>query len=463
MEKRFIGIDIDRDWVRLAIVTQTSDEPELRLVDKRPWSNREELHRALRELTEGTRIYGDRLAAALPASSGFSRWLNYPFKDPKKIEAAMGFSLAAQLPVADQDCVMVLHHRQEHDQGCQIGASAVPQAAVAAFLEAFDQENIPLQVLDLAPFAMPPALADRSETAVVALLRNEETVVALLQRGCTVDYRLASPLSTTAEQAEELIQQSRQLQAQHRLEQLPLYLLGPRTDEDLVETLRQQGYAVEIPLWTLGDEPVAAEFLPAVTLAWRALRSGRQGDGNFRRGPLALKGEWAALKKKLLLAGTALLTALALFVVAGWMGYAHKSRQARMLQQQLIAQFRETLPEAGAIVDMPLQLRQAIARLRTRGRLLGIDGSASALSVLLEVSARMPEQVRVDINTLNYGAEGLRLEGATDSYDDLNRIARSLEQSALFGEAQIGDARTAADNQRVEFRLNLPLTGEALP
>ncbi len=463
MEKRFIGIDIDRNWVRLAIVTQAPEGPELRLVDKRPWADREELHRALRELTEGTRIYGDRLAAALPASSGFSRRLSYPFKDPKKIEAAMAFSLATQLPVADQECVMVLHHRQVDDQGCQVGASAVPQTAVAAFLEAFDQENIPLQVLDLVPFAMPPALADRSEAAVVALLRNEETVIALLQGGCTSDYRLSPPLADTADPAEELIQQSRQLQAQHRLEQLPLYLLGPRADEDLVESLCQQGYAAQIPLWILDGEPVAAEFLPAVTLAWRALRPGRDGDGNFRRGSFALKGEWAALKKKLLLAGTALLTALALFVLAGWMGYAHKSRQARMLQQQLTAQFRETLPEAGAIVDMPLQLRQAIARLRTRSRLLGIDGSASALFALLEVSARMPEQVRVDITTLNYGAEGLRLEGATDSYDDLNRIARSLEQSALFGEAQIGDARTAADNQRVEFRLNLPLAGEELP
>ncbi len=463
MDKRFIGIDIDRGWVRLAIAGYDTDGPQLLATDKRPWSDQTELRQALRELTGDTRIYGDRLAAALPAAAGFSRWLHYPFDDPKKIEGAMRFAMAAQLPVAEQDCIIETHARQLEEEGCRVAASAVPEGAVAAFLEPFEAERIPLQLLDLAPFAMPQALAERCETAVVALLREQETVVALLQQGHTADYRLFSQIPSGSERSAWLLQQSRMLQAQHRLSGLPLYLLGPQADQTLVEALRQQGEQAEIPDWKLAGQPVAAEFLPAVTLAWRALRHDREDGGNFRRGAFALKGEWAALKKNLLVAGAILALTLAIAGGSAWLGYAHRANRAEALQQQLTAQFRDTLPEAQTIVDIPLQMRQAIGQLRSKGRLLGVGSSGSALAVLQEISARMPKNIRVDIDHLNYGADGLRLEGSTDSYDDINRIARSLEQSPLFGEAQISDAKTSIDNQRINFRLNLTFSGGGKP
>lgn len=463
MDKRFIGIDIDRGWVRLAIAGYDTDGPKLLATDRRPWSDSTELRQALRELTGGTRIYGDRLAAALPAAAGFSRWLHYPFADPKKVEEALHLALTAQLPVTDQDCMIVTHARLPEKEGCRVAASAVPKEAVGDFLEPFEAEKIPLQLLDLAPFAMPQALVDRCETAVVVLLREQETVIALLQQGHTADYRLFSQTPPDVERSTWLLQQSRMLQAQHRLNGLPLYLLGPLADQALLEALHQQGQQAEIPAWELEGQPVAAEFLPAVTLAWRALRSEREDGGNFRRGAFALKGEWAALKKKLVVAGAILALTLVLAGASAWLGYAQKAQRAEALQQQLNSLFRSTLPEAQTIVDIPLQMRQAIGQLRSKGRLLGVGSSSSALAVLQEISARMPKDIRVDIDQFNYGADGLRLEGSTDSYDDINRIARSLEQSPLFGEAQISDAKTSLDNQRINFRLNLTLSGGGNP
>jgi general secretion pathway protein L len=295
------------------------------------------------------------------------------------------------------------------------------------------------------------------------LLREQETVITLLQQGHTADYRLFSQAPSGAERPGWLLQQSRILQAQHRLSGLPLYLLGPQADQALLEFMRQQGQQAEIPDWQLEGQPVAAEFLPAVTLAWRALRSGREDGGNFRRGAFALKGEWAALKKKLVVSGAILALTLLLAGASAWLGYAHKARRAEALQQQLDSLFRSTLPEAQTIVDIPLQMRQAIGQLRSKGRLLGIGGSSSALTVLQEISDRMPKDIRVDIDQLNYGADGLRLEGSTGSYDDINRIARSLELSPLFAEAQISDAKTGIDNQRIDFRLNLTFSGGENP
>jgi general secretion pathway protein L len=359
--------------------------------------------------------------------------------------------------------MIVTHFRQPKDEGCRVAASAVPEAAIEAFLEPFEAEQIPLQLLDLAPFAMPQALAERDETAIVVLLREEETVIALLQQGHTADYRLFSQVPNGPDRSVWLLQQIRMLKAQHRLGGLPLYLLGCQAEKALLEALRQQGQQAEIPEWTLEGHPVAAEFLPAVTLAWRALRSDREDGGNFRRGNFALKGEWAALKKKLVVAGAILALTLAIAGGSAWIGYAHKAQRVEALQQQLTNQFQSILPNQPVTKDVVLRMRQAIGQLRSKGRLLGVGSNDSALAVLQEISTRMPKDIRVDIGHFNYSADGLRLEGSTDSYDNINRIARSLEQSPLFGEAQISDAKTSIDNQRIDFRLNLTFIGGAKP
>jgi general secretion pathway protein L len=41
------------------------------------------------------------------------------------------------------------------------------------------------------------------------------------------------------------------------------------------------------------------------------------------------------------------------------------------------------------------------------------------------------------------------------SFEAINRIARSLEQSPLFAQAQIADAKMSLDGTRVDFRLHL--------
>jgi general secretion pathway protein L len=359
--------------------------------------------------------------------------------------------------------MIVTHSRQPQEEGCRVAASAVPKELIGDFLEPFETEQIPLQLLDLGPFAMPQALADRCEAAIVVLLREEETVIALLQQGNTADYRLFSQVPSGPERPAWLLQQSRMLQAQHRLSGLPLYLLGSQADQALLEALRHQGQQAEIPEWTLEGQPVTAEFLPAITLAWRALRSDREDGGNFRRGSFALKGEWAALKKKMAVAGAILALTLAIAVGSAWLGYAHKAQRVKALQQQLTKQFQSILPNEPFTKDMGMRMRQAIGQLRNRGRLLGIGSNDSALAILQEISARMPKDILVDIDQLNYGADGLRLEGSTGSYDDINRIARSLEQSPLFGEAQISDAKTGINNQRINFRLNLTFSGGGKP
>ncbi len=466
MEKRFIGIDIDRGWVRLAVVCHSKNGPALLALQKRAWSDREGPVQVLRDLTANTRIFGDRLAAALPATSAFTRWLDYPFADPKKIAAAVRFALAGQLPTAiDHQVVIVQGLEADGQGGCRVAATAVSESTIEEFLAPFEEAGIPLQILDLTSFAIPRALAGRTGDGLVALLREEETVITLLQKGQTTDYRLFSgPVRGTAHQrAAWLISQGQALLAGHGLQQHPFFLLGPKADLALLEALRGRGRKADFPDWKMYDEQIAPEFMPAAALAWRATFSDRAGQGNFRRGRFALKGEWAALKKKLLTAAAVLTLAATLAVGSAWLGYAHKARRAEALQQELKTLFSATFPNVKTLVDIPLQMRQEVNELRNKGGRLGLGSRPSALQVLREISLRAPGEVPVDIRELSYGTDEVRLEGTAASFDHINRLARSLKASPLFADARISDAKTGLDGKQVDFRLNLAFSREVQP
>ena len=124
---------------------------------------------------------------------------------------------------------------------------------------------------------------------------------------------------------------------------------------------------------------------------------------------------------------------------------------------------KETFPGETAIVDVPLQMRGKINELQKKIKLYGADSSRSALSVLREISERLPQDLVVDIRELNYTPETVVFEGSTASFDAVNRLSKALEQSPTFGIPQIADSKMSLDGSRVDFRLNLPFSEEKNP
>ena len=69
----------------------------------------------------------------------------------------------------------------------------------------------------------------------------------------------------------------------------------------------------------------------------------------------------------------------------------------------------------------------------------------------------------VDLREFAYEEEGVRLEGFAPSFDVVNRATKALQQSPLFREVQLVDAKASLDGARVDFRLNLPFAQEQKP
>jgi general secretion pathway protein L len=289
--------------------------------------------------------------------------------------------------------------------------------------------------------------------------------MALLQNGRITSYRLLPVAGELAEEARAqlILREAITLQGAAGCNDLPFCLLGPGTTPALIEILRKNGVRVETPQVTIDGRPVDREFLSALALARRATETERGKSFNFRCGSFAPKSEWVALKRGLVFAATLLVLSGMALGAAAWLNYSGKARQAEALNKEMVRLYRQTFPGEVTIVDVPLQMRGKINELQKKNALYGADTSRSALSVLQEISERLPEDLVVDIREFSYTSDTVMFEGSTDSFDAVNRLAKALEQSPLFRTPQVADAKMSLDGSRVDFRLNLAFSEEKSP
>ena len=85
-------------------------------------------------------------------------------------------------------------------------------------------------------------------------------------------------------------------------------------------------------------------------------------------------------------------------------------------------------------------------------------------AIMREVSSLMPREIPVTVREWSITPEEIRIEAYAPSFDAAEKIAAALAASPLFRTVQVTDAKSSADNSKVDFRLTLTSkTGEELP
>jgi general secretion pathway protein L len=457
MSKRLIGIDIGTSTLRVAILYQDKGQVSIVSLLQRDYADPAEMSAHLKELLEGEFKIGDQLVACLPARTAYVRRLEFPFQDDKKILAAIPFSMAAQLPVAIDDCVTAMQSVQPTENGAIVTVAAVPREALQSLLSSFEEVDLPLHLVDLAPFCHVAGLGEHVGNGLLICASSQDTTLSLVRNGSQEDYRILPAIegSGSTVQFQQLLREIRVLTHGADSGQLPVSLMGERGGVELAEMLQATGLGVEMLSLELGGQMAEGPFLPAVALALRAISTKKSRSFNFRRGEYALKGEWANLRRKLVL--LAALLGAAVLIVCGSMilKYTDKAGRAEQLQAEMVDIYRTLFPGSTTIVDVPLQLKSAIRDLQEQGNLLA-SGQASSLAVLKELS-RLPALVTIEIQELAQNDGEVKLTGRTTSFEAVNQIAKVLGESPMFSKVQVSDAKMSLDGSRIDFRLLLSL------
>lgn len=458
MSKRYIGIDMEGTEIRLTTLTVDSGKIDFSF-ESRNYDSPQETVEAIREMLGGDIALGDRLVTALPCRVGLFRRLRFPFRDKSKINAALPLELTAKLPVPLEEQLITFLPPRARENDYEVDAIVVNRLEVDDMLLHFpDPEQHPRRI-DFFPFAFLPVLG--AQEGVLIYCRRLEVVVALIYEGMIWDYRLLPGTSELAETEvlDFISNQVSQLENAVGQEDLPLWVIGAGVTDNVLAELRQSGRTIQQPAEEVFGSELSCEMAPSALLALGELRSSGKGEQlNFRQGEFAALGQLEVFRSKLVLAALLLLLVLVGGAFSMHLGYLQKTREHSQLKQQLTQIFRQTMPAGAKIVDVPLQLESQYRELQQQVQLFGLGGQGAA-TVLQHLSRILDPDIRIDLQEFNYSNDGIRLIGNTDSFDAVNQIAELLGRDRLFKQVEIADAKLTADNNRVDFELQLQLLG----
>jgi general secretion pathway protein L len=455
MTTRAIGIDFDGTILRAVVLQEEKGSERLLHAARIPWDG----SAPLAPLLAGagvTPTVGDRVSSALPPASGLTRTLTFPFSDRRKVATAIPLELAALLPIPLDDCVIAQQEALAVGSGVSVVAAAVPATAVAQLVGPYDAAGIPLQTVDLFPFALAAGLAAELGDGLALCLSHGWGTILHLATGRLHDYRvlpLAADLSPAA-RATQLQQELTPLL--HASRSRTLRLFGAEVDAAFLLALQNAYPQVEVTVVLPGGgaATLAGEFLPALALARRGTRTS-PGGFNFRSGAFSRHGESTALRSRLFLLAGIVIAALLILSASAGVRWWSKAQGAEALKQELTVLYRQAIPGQGPIVDVTLQLRAHLAELTRSSRPGGQHPLLRPAAIMREVSSLMPREIPVTVRDWAISPEEIRIEAYAPSFDAADKIAAALATSPLFKTVQVTDAKSSADNSRVDFRLTL--------
>ncbi|NMB74571.1 MAG: pilus assembly protein PilM [Myxococcales bacterium] len=456
---------------------------------------------------------GDLAALALPGDEVSTRALGMPFADSRRIARTLPFELEGQLPFSlDQVVYDYRVTRRLPDGGVRLLAGLATHEVLRDWLQALSAVGIDprllgidalsyTRLLDLLPRPSPDArvglldIGYRLSSLCVMGPEGVECVRTLSLGGRDLTLRLAEAFRVEPDEAEsgkrrgavvatrtgpelqgetariaealgkglqQLVREVRQTLAAAPSVDRPLAQLwlcggGARVrnltthlEEELGTPVRplEAGH-VDIPgRDRLGDTP-GAPWAKALGLALHAHRGGRGDFLNLRRGAFAHKGDFEAVRGRLLQVAAGLLAVLLL-----WAGQAvTRSLSLSRTERELDNRVREiTQAVLGKAYDNP-EIAISVIKEKTSP---GADPlpKFSALDALREIHERIPEDAQLRLKDLNLSPKKIRLEGFTDSFETVERIRAALQEVECFSEVQAGNMRSTKE-QEVQFELTI--------
>ena len=194
----------------------------------------------------------------------------------------------------------------------------------------------------------------------------------------------------------------------------------------------------------------AVTWAKALGLALHAHQGGRQGFINLRRGPFAFKGDFTAMRGKLLQVAASLVILAILAVGSALVSYF----SLRSTVNALDARVRETTQ---AILGKPYDsIDKALGIINEK---MSDEADPlprfTALNSLFEIHERVPEELEIRLRDISVSPKRIRIEGFTDTFDSVEKVKSAMEKNKCFTDIKTGRTRKTKDETEVEFELTI--------
>lgn len=443
------------------------------------------------------RLPTDYVVAALPGDRVTSRRLAFPFRDRRRLAQAVPFELEGEMPFALEDVVVdwdvvssVGTAASATETKTEVLALAAPRTEVARQLEVLREAGLEPRTLEAEGLVLGnlAVLFPATGTRIFADLGHRKTTLTLCLDGKPLATRtlpiagraltqaLAHESGLAWKEAERVkceqgVERSPAalsvldrlgreivrtvasfepiLAGQPSLEGLTLLggtarllrleeLLGERTGLAVARLALPRGEAGSPANALLaGGDPLV--YAQATALALRGTLRAKTRL-NFRRDEFAYRVDLQKIGRELVWTGRLAAVAALLGAIVLGTGAVLQSRQADALERNLQAQYEQAFPGQPAPANVGTAMREAVAGAHERADALGVyRGNLSALDLLTEISARVPQDLEVVFEELNIDRGVIRIRGYSKSFEGVDRLRTELSKFEPFSQIQVSE------------------------
>jgi len=516
MARRILGLDLGSHSVKAVELRQSLRELDVVQMRALPHAAGcetppEELHDFL--VQHDLPLEG--AVVALPGDRLSTRRLTFPFRDRRRLAPAVPFELEGVVAFPLGEFLTDWAVTREGETQTSVLAGLAPRTEVEAILERLAPAQIDPRIVE----AEGPVLANLSslftlgETCVIADLGHSKTTVTLLSgeraiatRTASVGGRdltraIASETGASEADAERMKHEEGVFDASGQIrspavaavldrfaralarflgsiedavpeEPSELVLCGGgahlhRLDEHLAGRLGLPVRRLQPPADGEGAAALAAGdpelFAPALALALRgSMRACTQM--NFRQDDLAHRVDFRRVGREFRtpLALAALAVGLA---SAGILtGISTENRRGELLEREALARYQASFPSEAPPRNVITAMQKAVSDAQDRADTLGVyRGNLSALDILTEISARVPDGLDVVFEELAIDRQVVQIKGHTPAFGEVDRLRAELAKYAPFSTIAVGDITRDArrGGQTFSMRISLSADGES--
>lgn len=192
-----------------------------------------------------------------------------------------------------------------------------------------------------------------------------------------------------------------------------------------------------------------------IGLALRGVQKKTALGFNFRKGEYFHRKETKETTGKLIYL---IITVLSLILI-GSVDFYFRSHyieaRYKTIRSEIRKVYMETFPEAKNIVDEDQQFKSAVEDLKKKVSSLGggKNKGITSLDLLTIITEKIPKEIIVNIDDLLIDKTKIKVQGDTDSFENVEKIKKEFETNPLFKKVDVGDAKLSADQKKVKFRI----------
>jgi general secretion pathway protein L len=499
MIQRLLSIDLQSDLLT-AVLLSTGKSGEV-LDSTIIITDGKEPEEIVHELTSSLDCTECRCYLALGASFFIFRNLTLPFSDRKSIDKILPFELEESIAGSIDNVLVDTIVNKGSGKEAEIIATMIERSLLGRYHTAFQEADItPERILlsGLPTISQILSNGEPPENFIFLSLRLTDATLFLFSEG---KLQLVRPLSFkplnfdaepdtdflyneesgeltisgtehSAEVYQELANSVKQtlapLSLETEIQEMPLYIEGSGALVPSATSWIEQAFGVPclvcgrgglLPLPSQLPEKTEAHaaFLTS-SLSLGAPREKSQPEFNFCKEEFVPYDNMAKYRTMGKLFAVILLASL--ISSLGYLFYDNGvlTKKRNALVSDINTVFKETLPGTKKIVDPRQQLQVAINAAKiSSGEGEGTTLPYTALHVLREISTRITASMDVHLTRMVYEAKGLRLLGITDTFNTVDSMKKSLEQSAEISTVTISSTNMNPKDNKIRFELKLDL------